>query len=111
MKRSVMSPAAIAAMLTVLLSACDAEVSRTQTEPVKSTEKIRCTYHSAGYCMDCGMSFSGKYDCSPRLKPNCTHSGTQMAEIQKYEVTVTFESGKQDTFEKVDVLNRLGQCR
>ena len=111
MKRSVMSPAAIAAMLTVLLSACDSEISRTHTEPVKSTEEISCTYHSPGFCMDCGISFSGKFDCAARLKPNCSHRGKQMAKIQRYEVTVLFESGKRESFEKVDVLREITECR
>jgi len=99
------------AFSSVLLTACDKEIGREQTKPVVITVERSCTYHKSGMCMDCGASFSGKYDCSLRFKPGCSHSGKQAVELQKYDIVVKYESGKQETFEHVDVLKELEQCK
>lgn len=99
------------AVLIALLSACDAEIGRTQTNPVISIVDMSCTYYSSGYCLDCGISFDGKFDCAARMKPKCARPSSQMVELQQYKVTVSFESGRQETYSRREVLREITECR
>lgn len=96
----------IACILVLILSACDKEVSRSYGEVRVEERSVRCTH--PGYCMACGLSFDGKYDCMPRFRPFCP--GSQKAKVKVTPVIIKYESGDIRATELTQTTETLEAC-
>lgn len=94
----------------LIAAGCDKEIGRTVGDSQISTEEVTCQYTAPGYCMDCGISFDGKYDCSLRFKPYCSHSGRQMADVFRSPVVVKYQSGKERAFIEKRIIKTHSEC-
>lgn len=100
-------------ILSILLSACsqDKEVSRKYGETRTEVLTVSCPYFAPGYCMDCGIAFSGKYDCALRWKPFCRYPGKRKILADVTPLTTLFESGVSRQTEVIKELDQLSDCK
>jgi hypothetical protein len=94
-------------MLLLLIGAlgCDRVVSSTQSASYVDTRTVSCTHTS--YCFSC-VGFGGT-GCGFKLSPACP--GRQAASVRVTPERVVYESGAEQTGERIDVLERIGTCR
>lgn len=102
----------MAAIFLVLLVACqrDIEVSREYGVARTEVRNVGCTYSAPGYCMDCGISYGGGFDCYMRFKPFCSHPGTKRIKAEIVPVTITYRSGLVRQTERVKEIERISGC-
>lgn len=93
-------------LLAFMVSGCEKEISRKLVSKIDDIRPVQCTH--AGLCMDCGLSFGGKFDCNFRFKPHC--SGMQKARVSVSVFDVMYDSGTTRKVEKIEIIERIGHC-
>lgn len=99
---------ALSVLIALLCAACGDKLVSQSSEKVGRTEGSISCNAGPGYCMACGLSFDGKYDCMPRYKTSCP--GSQQAVFDIYLVTSVHESGKQTSVERRDFIEAITPC-
>lgn len=90
---------------------CEKEVRREYGESVISTVTRECTYYAPGYCMDCGLSIDGKYDCMSRFKLRCSQDGQETVKVKITPFVIFYESGNTRSGADEALLETIMSCR
>ena len=93
-------------MLISLLSGCDSVVMSTPGMAHEEDRDVGCTY--PGYCMNCGLKFSGKFTCGVGFFYACP--GHQPGRVRITAMTDVFKSGEVRRYEDIQVIARGGVC-
>ena len=99
--------------LTLLLCSCsrEVEVARKYGNTTTEVRNVGCSYTKPDYCMDCGLSFNGEFDCSPRFKFSCSHLGHQQIKVEAIPLTIVYQSGMSKTTEIIKKTEYLSECK
>jgi len=94
----------LAALATLLCSACDQVVERHFYESRMEVRNINCNY--SGICFSCLPGFGPK--CGMKYSAFC--DGHQDARIKITPVDLIYESGDRHHIEQTETVERLGAC-
>lgn len=91
------------------LTGCDPITERVFVSYIGTKTASKSCDLGLGYCMGCGLNLSGSYDCSLKMKFNCTGNQQALYNVNRYKITR--ESGKIEYRDSKVFKRNLSECK